>query len=52
VAFFQGVFPEAESRSSVLELSSALAIIVYTLLAYAIVRVMRILSRRQTPGAT
>jgi hypothetical protein len=52
VAFFQGVLPESESRSSVLELSSVLAIIVYTLLAYAIVRVMRILSCCQTPEAT
>lgn len=51
VSFFQGVFPVAESRGSVLELSSVLAIIVYALLAYAIVRVIQILSRRQTPDA-
>lgn len=51
VAFFQGVFPIAESRGSIFELSSVLAIVVYALLAYAIVRVIRILSRRQTPDA-
>lgn len=52
VAFFQGVFPTPTgSRGSVFELSSVLAIIVYALLAYVIVRVIRITSaRRQTPG--
>lgn len=52
VAVFHGVFPEAESRSSVIERSSVLAISVSTLLVYAIVRVMRLLSCRQTPDAT
>ena len=51
VTFFQGVFPTPASRGSVLELSSVLAIIVYALLAYIIVRVIRIVSRRQTPDA-
>lgn len=51
VAFFEGVFPTPASRGSVLELSSVLAIIVYALLAYIIVRVIRIVSRRQTPDA-
>lgn len=51
VAFFQGVFPTPVSRGSVLELSSVLAIIVYALLAYIIVRVIRIAARRQTPDA-
>ena len=50
VTFFQNVFPTTQSRGSVFELSSVLAIVVYALLAYAIVRVIRILSRRQTPG--
>ncbi|MGH2516700.1 MAG: YggT family protein [Ktedonobacterales bacterium] len=51
VAFFQGVFPTTASQNSVFELSSVLAIAVYALLAYVIVRVIRIVSRRQTPEA-
>ena len=52
VALFQGVFPVAATHDSVLELSSVLAIIVYALLAYVIVRVLQILSRRQTTDAS
>ena len=48
VALFQGVFPEPSARGSVLELSTLLAMIVYALLAWGIVRVIEITSRRQT----
>ncbi len=51
VALFQGVFPDAQSNGSVLELSSLLAILVYALLAYGIARIVRIMGRRQTPDA-
>jgi len=51
VAFFQGVFPDAQSRGNMLELSSLLAIVVYALLAFGIATVIRILARRQGPGA-
>lgn len=53
VAFFQGVFPtHSTNKGGVFEVSSVLAIIVYALLAYVIVRVIRIVSsRRQTPGS-
>jgi len=50
VAPFQGVFPSpAASQGSVLELSSVLAIIVYALLAYFIVRLIELAQRRRTP---
>jgi uncharacterized protein YggT (Ycf19 family) len=51
VALFQGVFPDSESRGNVLELSSLLAILVYALIAFALASLVRILGRRQTPGA-
>jgi uncharacterized protein YggT (Ycf19 family) len=52
VTFFQGVFPVEQGHASVLELSAVLAIIVYMLLAYVIVRFVRIMARRQTPTTT
>ena len=51
VAPFQGVFPQPQSHGSVLELSSLLAIIIYALLAYVIVRVIAYARGRQ-PTAT
>ena len=36
VALFQGVFPDAQSKGSVLEVSSLLAILVYALLAFGL----------------
>jgi uncharacterized protein YggT (Ycf19 family) len=51
VALFQGVFPDAQSRGSVLEVSSLLAILVYALLAFGLASFVRIMGRRQTPGA-
>jgi uncharacterized protein YggT (Ycf19 family) len=51
VALFQGVFPDAQSKGSVLEVSSLLAILVYALLAYGLARLVRIMGRRQTRDA-
>jgi uncharacterized membrane protein HdeD (DUF308 family) len=51
VALFQGVFPSAQSQGSSLEVSSLLAILVYALLAFGIVRLVQIMAHRQTPGA-
>ena len=51
VALFQGVFPDAQSKGSVLEVSSLLAILVYALLAFGLASLVRIIGRRQTPGA-
>jgi uncharacterized protein YggT (Ycf19 family) len=51
IALFQGVFPDAQSKGSVLEVSSLLAILVYALLAFALASLVRIMGRRQTPGA-
>jgi uncharacterized protein YggT (Ycf19 family) len=51
VALFQGVFPDAQSKGSVVEVSSLLAILVYALLAFGLASLVRILGRRQTPGA-
>jgi uncharacterized protein YggT (Ycf19 family) len=51
LVLFQGVFPDAFTRGSVLEVSTLLAILVYALLAWAIASVVRILGRRQNPGA-
>jgi hypothetical protein len=48
VALFEGVFPEPGGHGSVLELSTVLAMIVYALLAWGIVRVIEISRRRQT----
>jgi hypothetical protein len=48
VALFEGVFSEPSGHGSVLELSTVLAMIVYALLAWGIVRVIEITRRRQT----
>ena len=50
VVFFQGVFPEPQSNGSMLELSALLAMVVWALLAWAIVRVIEITTRRQPPA--
>jgi uncharacterized protein YggT (Ycf19 family) len=50
VALFQGVFPDAQSKGSVLEVSSLLAILVYALLAFGLARLIRIMGQRQTPS--
>lgn len=52
VAFFRGVFPAPAAQGSVLELSAILAIVVYALLAWAIVRVIDITARRRWPTPT
>ena len=50
VAPFEGVFPTPHSNGSVLELSSILAIVVYALLAWAIVRIIHVAAERnRTP---
>src|SRR5690349_14882064 len=51
IALFQGVFPTATSRGNVLEVSSVLALAVYPLVAWAIVRLVQIAGRRQAPAA-
>ena len=52
VAFFQGVFPEPATNGSVLEISSLLAMAVWALVAWIIVRVIDMTRRRQpTPTA-
>ncbi len=48
VALFQGVFPNAGGRGGVLELSTLLALIVYALLAWGIVRLIYLLAERRT----
>jgi uncharacterized protein YggT (Ycf19 family) len=48
VALFQGVFPDAQSKGSILEVSSLLAILVYALLAFGLARLVRIMGQRQT----
>ncbi len=48
VALFQGVFPNAGGRGSVLELSTLLALIVYALVAWGIVRLIYLLAERRT----
>ncbi len=50
IAPFEGVFPTPHSSGSVLELSSLLAVIVYALLAYLIVRMIEVFSRRRANG--
>src|SRR5689334_21363428 len=52
VAPFEGVFPSPSGGGSVLELSSILAIIVYILLAWAIVRIIELVNRRRPPAVT
>lgn len=50
VAPFQGVFPNTEVRGSVLEFSTILAMIVYALLAWVILAIIRIVrDRRSAP---
>jgi uncharacterized protein YggT (Ycf19 family) len=51
VALFQGVFPDAQSKGSVLEVSSLLAILVYALLAFGLASLVRIMGQRQPPSA-
>jgi uncharacterized protein YggT (Ycf19 family) len=48
VALFRGIFTTPQSDGSVLELSSLLAIAIYALVAYLIVRIIEIMARRQT----
>ena len=47
VAPFQGIFPTPATQNSVLELSSLVAIAVYAFIAWGIVRLIAIFSRRQ-----
>jgi hypothetical protein len=52
VAFFQGVFAEPQTNNgSVLEISSLLAMVVWALVAWAIVRII-LITRRQPPAPT
>jgi uncharacterized protein YggT (Ycf19 family) len=46
VAPFQGIFPTPATQSSVLELSSLVALAVYALIAWGLVRLIAIFSRR------
>lgn len=46
VAPFQGIFPTPSTQSSVLELSSLVAIAVYAFIAWGIVRIVAILGQR------
>lgn len=48
---FQGVFPDASARSGTLDLAALLAIVVYALLAWGIVKLVE-LPRRRTPTPT
>ena len=48
VALFQGVFPTPVSHSSVFEFSSVLAILVYALLSWVMVRLVHVAGHRQT----
>jgi hypothetical protein len=52
VAIFAGVFPTPESNGSVLELSTVLAIVVYVLLAWGIIRLIAVVRMRRTPPDT
>ena len=47
VAPFQGIFPTPATQNSVLELSSLVAVAVYALIAWGIVRLIDIFGRRQ-----
>jgi len=47
VAPFQGIFPTRATAGSVFELSSLVAIVVYALIAWGIVRILAILDSRQ-----
>jgi uncharacterized protein YggT (Ycf19 family) len=48
VAPFQGVFPTPASNGSVLEIASLLAIVVYALISWAIVRLIELAQRPTT----
>lgn len=48
VMLFEGVFPNAAARGSVLDLAALLAMIVYALVAWAIVKIIEIMARRRT----
>jgi uncharacterized protein YggT (Ycf19 family) len=48
VAPFQGIFPTPATQNSALELSSLVAIAVYALIAWALVRLIAIFGRRQS----
>jgi uncharacterized protein YggT (Ycf19 family) len=48
---FQGIFPTPATSRSVLELSALVAIVVYALIAWGIVRLIAILDPRQDQGA-
>ncbi len=48
VAPFQGVFPTPASHGSVLEIASLLAIVVYALISWAIVRLIELAQRPPT----
>ena len=48
VALFEGVFSNAQNRGNVLDLAALLAIIVYGLLAWGIVRGIEVLQRRRS----
>jgi uncharacterized protein YggT (Ycf19 family) len=50
VAPFQGVFPTPTAHSNVLELSSLVAIIIYALIAWGVVRAIALFARQQTRG--
>jgi uncharacterized protein YggT (Ycf19 family) len=51
MAPFQGIFATpTSSRGSVFEFSSIVAIIVYALVAWAIVRLIEVMSRRRPPA--
>lgn len=52
VAPFQGIFPTPVSNTNVLELSSLVAIVVYALVAWGIVRIIFILWRRPLTTTT
>jgi uncharacterized protein YggT (Ycf19 family) len=49
---FQGIFPTPATSGSVLELSALVAIVVYALIAWGIVRLIAILDPRQDQSAT
>ncbi len=51
VAPFKGIFPTPTAQNNVLELSSLVAIVVYALIAWGLVRALSILTR-QPPRAT
>ncbi len=52
VAPFQGIFATPTARGSVFEFSSIVAIVVYALIAWAMVRLVHIAGRRRRTTAT